>query len=651
MKNILWIVGLVGLIGQSEASISKKNTGNGTKVRRNGLLYQPPREDSILGSRSLKLFKRNGQPKTGGLASLVNLTHDDKMSLVHAANLRRAAVKPTASNMKYVKWDDTLAASAAVHAKRCQFAHSTPDQLYHPIYRHQIGENLAVFRGPKSFVNDLFIWIVDGFYEERKYYDYESSSCTAECGHYEVLVHAEQERMGCAVSTCSSVVDAFKKLHRTELGDSPFFIVVCHYAPVVLTPTLYDKGQECTNCPSGWDFCTMGLCSQQKEEEPQRSLAGLKLDAGMEDLSVGNIYVWGQWSSCTRSCGSGIQWRFRMCEGCKGPEGEMRTCNHSACTSQGWAQWANWGSCSATCGKDSTRMRGRKCMGGINAQAVCAGVSAQYQTCSLPTCSQWVEWGQWNTCTVSCGNGTRRRQRKCAKSGKDKCIGSSAQTEICSPGPCGGRWEFWSEWSECSVSCGSGVQTRSRICEGGQVGRGNCIGDAKEKKECHDGMCGTVRSPVIMDNHCQQTSKKMIQCDGENFEALPIFSSQFSDRRDGTNRFMKGVTQLDFSNNSISDLSALPMACKMLRGKVDVLNLKNNSIEELDGANFENCSQIKRLILTGNPIKSFNPMIFQKMKRLSSLEIDFHDDACWSTKDVMAFAQISKKLKMTLKAD
>ena len=162
----------------------------------------------------------------GGLASVVKLTHDDKMSLVHAANLRRAAVQPTASNMKYVKWDDTLAASAAVHAKRCQFAHSTPDQLYHPVYRHQIGENLAVFRGPKSFVNDLFIWIVDGFYEERKYYDYESSSCTAECGHYEVLVHAEQERMGCAVSTCSSVVDAFKKLHRTELGDSPFFIVV-----------------------------------------------------------------------------------------------------------------------------------------------------------------------------------------------------------------------------------------------------------------------------------------------------------------------------------------------------------------------------------------------------------------------------------------
>ena len=84
-----------------------------------------------------------------------------------------------------VEWDESLAASAAVHAKRCQFAHSTPDQLYHPVYRHQIGENLAVFRGPSKFVNDLFVWIVDGFYEERKYYDYKTSGCTAECGHYE----------------------------------------------------------------------------------------------------------------------------------------------------------------------------------------------------------------------------------------------------------------------------------------------------------------------------------------------------------------------------------------------------------------------------------------------------------------------------------
>ena len=63
----------------------------------------------------------------------------------------------------------------------------------------------------------------------------------------------------------------------------------------------------------------------------------------------------------------------------------------------------------------------------------------------------------------------------------------------------------------------------------------------------------------------------------KSFSKLSIFETEFitRKRRDGTNRFMKGVTQLDFSNNSISDLSALPMACKMLRGKVNVKKFKD----------------------------------------------------------------------------
>ena len=65
----------------------------------------------------------------------------------------------------------------------------------------------------------------------------------------------------------------------------------------------------------------------------------------------------------------------------------------------------------------------------------------------------------------------------------------------------------------------------------------------------------------------------------KSFSKLSIFETEFitRKRRDGTNRFMKGVTQLDFSNNSISDLSALPMACKMLRGKVNFKKFQKNS--------------------------------------------------------------------------
>ena len=150
----------------------------------------------------------------------------------------------------------------------------------------------------------------------------------------------------------------FMKVLRMNISVSNIF---SHYAPVVLTPTLYTKGRPCSNCAPDWDFCTAGLCTQKKNNQLLTEVGGLKLNAGMEDLTVGNIYVWSQWSSCTRSCGSGIQWRFRMCEGCKGPEGEMKTCNMQQCRNEGWANWQNWSECSKTCGKDSTRSRKRDC--------------------------------------------------------------------------------------------------------------------------------------------------------------------------------------------------------------------------------------------------------------------------------------------------
>ena len=87
----------------------------------------------------------------------------------------------------------SLASSAAEHARRCQFGHSTADQLRHSKWGYTIGENIAVFRGPKTFETDHFVWVTDGFYDERKYYNYETGHCEAQCGHYEVLVHAEQE--------------------------------------------------------------------------------------------------------------------------------------------------------------------------------------------------------------------------------------------------------------------------------------------------------------------------------------------------------------------------------------------------------------------------------------------------------------------------
>lgn len=624
--------------------------------KREALMYQPERTNELMETRSQNLKeKKNSIFRMGGLQKIVTLDKEDKESLVNAVNLRRAGVIPKPANMKYIEWDDSLAETAAVHAKRCQFAHSTSEQLYHPVWRHQIGENLAVFRGPKTFVNDLFVWIVDGFYEERKYYDYETSQCTAQCGHYEVLVHADQERMGCAVATCDSVVDAFKKLHRTELGDSPYFIVVCHYAPVTLTPTLYEKGKPCSMCDRGWDFCTAGLCSQKVEPEIKRIVGGLRVDAGMTDLtSTKDIYKWSDWSACTRSCGTGIKWRFRMCEGCKGPEGEMKMCMLSSCqNSGGWNEWNSWSACSETCGSNGQRERTRSCQTGQIGVALCSGSTAQFQTCSLPGCSQWMSWQNWSSCTVTCGTGTKRRTRKCDKKGSDNCVGSVSESDYCSPDICGGRWNFWSTWSDCSVTCGTGRQERSRRCTGGRAGQGFCMGNTKSVKECNAGICGgAAKMATTLNGNCEYDGKTL-KCNNAGFDALPVFSAQFSDRNTGKNTLLKGAKSIDFSNNTISELSALGMACKLLNGKgkmgkADTINLSNNKITSISSDAFKSCSQIQTLRITGNPLRSIAGDSFMHMKRLGRVIMSKPDTGCWSTEDVMSLLQAAVKFRFKL---
>ena len=80
---------------------------------------------------------------------------------------------------------------------------------------------------------------------------------------------------------------------------------------------------------------------------------------------------------------------------------------------------------------------------------------------------------------------------------------------------------------------------------------------------------------------------------------------------------------------------------------------------------------IKHLILKGNPISTFDPSIFMKMKRLERLYLDDTDEACWSTKgwffsyqnlvsvidlriftkwlsDLLKFAAAAQKLKLKL---
>lgn len=47
----------------------------------------------------------------------------------------------------------------------------------------------------------------------------------------------------------------------------------------------------------------------------------------------------------------------------------------------------------------------------------------------------------------------------------------------------------WSDWTECSLSCGGGSQGKNRTCFGPYFGGLPCVGNETEVQSCNDQPC------------------------------------------------------------------------------------------------------------------------------------------------------------------
>ena len=210
---------------------------------------------------------------------------------------------------------------------------------------------------------------------------------------------------------------------------------------------------------------------------------------------------WGEWSSCDKSCGGGVEMRTRVCKSplgeqqnstqCYGAENpkfkkETRNCNLSKCPKDAnWNLWTPWSACAVSCGS-ATKTRTRQCDPPIHGGKECPDRNEhpdeyiQIEPCIVQDCNVYIpsQWSFWSGCSATCGTGSRKRQRDCLLESdmtvvdKTKCSNNPKfheQTEECSLQVCpiDGGWTEWGIWSSCSQVClhhpetGSQVETRA----------------------------------------------------------------------------------------------------------------------------------------------------------------------------------------------
>uniref|UniRef100_A0AAX7V4W1 PLAC domain-containing protein n=1 Tax=Astatotilapia calliptera TaxID=8154 RepID=A0AAX7V4W1_ASTCA len=148
--------------------------------------------------------------------------------------------------------------------------------------------------------------------------------------------------------------------------------------------------------------------------------------------------------------------------------------------------------CSASCGK-GTQNRLIVCVSRDTDEEVseskcdsAAKPVPEEEPCNTHPCPPFWEASSWSECSVSCGPGVQQRQLQCRQSFGDRSTMVHPQrcadlTQPVLTQPCQLRlcshWEVSSNWSQCSVDCGVGKRTRSVRCVSDQ-------GDVVNEKEC-----------------------------------------------------------------------------------------------------------------------------------------------------------------------
>ncbi len=224
-------------------------------------------------------------------------------------------------------------------------------------------------------------------------------------------------------------------------------------------------------------------------------------------------YDIGQGPGCQGSCcggpGGGVNAPDGYETDCRGSYQSDRHCNAKE---NFWQQrfclwnencqmgnWGAWGTCTQPCG-GGQHTRTRPVLVAQAGRGTPCGDTSETAACNPQACPidcMWDDWGSWGECSQSCGSGSQSRSRSEARSaanGGAACDGDITESQECNTQQCpvDCQWEAWSSWGACSVTCGGGQHTRSRseaisAANGGTA----CVGDRTDIQSCNEQECPT----------------------------------------------------------------------------------------------------------------------------------------------------------------